>query len=368
MDNIIINAIFSKHITDFIVLDNDINISQIQYFNKYIINGLYFSEDEYTNAVIEYINSKRLYNSLQKYSYKFKKRHSKKYENDTDLYGTPFIQLKSNILYNYFDSDNRIIYTFRITDLINIINDALSYSPNFFVECKTIKNPYTNIEFNISSLYNIYYAIKNSTYLMPFLFHQYFKNNFDMTNFIYNNESNIRDYNIENTLTKSSEEKKCKLIRDMFIYYQSDDININISPYFPNKILIKVFERPFLKLYLQDLYSLNPTCRHLSNTMIRALLKTFSINNPNFGVAEIFHKRDRNNRVIKLYRFNLNINIFPPENSNLNNDAVDDIGDVDDVDHGDDLDMVMISIMVMMVMVMISIMVIMSIMVMMVIM
>ena len=55
-------------------------------------------------------------------------------------------------------------YYFRINDLINIINNALCNSPNFFSDTLITKNPYNNIAFNKSTLYNIYFNITTKTH------------------------------------------------------------------------------------------------------------------------------------------------------------------------------------------------------------
>ena len=40
---------------------------------------------------------------------------------------------------------------------------------NYINIIKDIKNPYNNIKFEISILYYIYYKIKKSSYIMPYL-------------------------------------------------------------------------------------------------------------------------------------------------------------------------------------------------------
>ena len=94
---------------------------------------------------------------LKLYSiYKWKK--AKVYNIDSDLHGNPL----NNDKYTIRLLENNTIYTFKIHDLLNIIKDNLSniYIAEyliFFQEPKMIKNPYTNIIFKKSLLYNIYF-------------------------------------------------------------------------------------------------------------------------------------------------------------------------------------------------------------------
>ena len=65
-------------------------------------------------------------------------------------------------------------------DLLKIIKNSLCYSYAMFVEPKEPKNPYTNINFSIHNLYNIYFITKNIDITFPVLLNIYFKSNFDL--------------------------------------------------------------------------------------------------------------------------------------------------------------------------------------------
>ena len=64
-----------------------------------------------------------------------------------------------------------------------IINNALSNSPDFFSVPLVIKNPYNNVPFNKSTLYNIYFNIMSKTYIVSELIHKFFLTNFDINKF-----------------------------------------------------------------------------------------------------------------------------------------------------------------------------------------
>jgi hypothetical protein len=87
---------------------------------------------------------------------------------------------------------------------MQIIKKSLTNSPNFFSDPSECKNPYTNIPFNKSTLYNIYFFMKRSAFIMPQLFEQYFISNFDIKLFQYENECLIRDFAIKRYIYSSN--------------------------------------------------------------------------------------------------------------------------------------------------------------------
>ena len=71
--------------------------------------------------------------------------------------------------------ENRTIYYFRLTDVLNIVKRALSnYDDICIVAPLSVKNPYTNLEFSKANLYNIFFKTAESGLLMPILFYKYF--------------------------------------------------------------------------------------------------------------------------------------------------------------------------------------------------
>ena len=59
-------------------------------------------------------------------------------------------------------------------------------------------NPYTNEPISISNLYNLYFFYKNNNIIIPELFYRYFKSDFCITQFLYENETYLRDISISN--------------------------------------------------------------------------------------------------------------------------------------------------------------------------
>jgi hypothetical protein len=166
--------------------------------------------------------------------------------------------------------------------MINIIINSLSHSPNFFADPQYIKNPYTNIPFTIAQLYNLYFAIKHSSYLMPPLFHFFFLTDFKLEDFSMKNESFIREEAIKHFYTNMTRENKLYYINQMIIYHMSDMPNIVIDPKFSEEELIKTFSS-YLKDYLIASYSLQREQQIEAYTSIQDRLFTFSLHNPTYG-------------------------------------------------------------------------------------
>ena len=88
---------------------------------------------------------------------------------------TEFNTIKPHLLITLFDDMARTQYVFRLSNLLTIIKMSLSNSVEFFSEPNYIKNPYTNVKFTDAQLYTIYFKLRESSFVMPTLFHLYFK-------------------------------------------------------------------------------------------------------------------------------------------------------------------------------------------------
>ena len=100
-------------------------------------------------------------------------------------------------------------YLFTMFDLKQIINNNLSNLDYGFVDTIPIKNPYSNLPFSQSNLYNIYFYFKFNHYICPTLFHFFFLSNFDLAHFERYYEYPIKKQNLQNKLkTLNPTEKK----------------------------------------------------------------------------------------------------------------------------------------------------------------
>ena len=159
-----------------------------------------------------FILSQIYYYLISKYAFKYKLKKAKIYHNNYDFNMTQLNELSNDIKISLYDKPSNLIYIFRISDIINIINNSLAYMEDYKFTANKIKNPYTNIEFNKATLYNIYFALKNSTFIMPELFHQYFLANFNIQKYIIYNNNILRQHAIKQHINTANLETKHQLI------------------------------------------------------------------------------------------------------------------------------------------------------------
>jgi hypothetical protein len=93
---------------------------------------------------------------------------------------------------------NKTKYVFHIRELISTMDTSLTNTSHFFSDPIAYKNPYTNMPFNKSNLYNIYFAVKSTNYIMPILLQKYFLCDFNLSIFASQNEYLVNEEYLEN--------------------------------------------------------------------------------------------------------------------------------------------------------------------------
>ena len=171
-------------------------------------------------------------------------------------------------------------YLFHINDLLHIIEHSLSSSHLLFSIPQMIKNPYTNLPFNKSTLYNIYLFKRCKKCELLDLF---FQSNFNIKLFAKTNEHILREYAIKEYVYKSEHH----VIRDE-IMEMIDSLNtrfgqpITIHPEFPTKTLIPIL-RPYLMLWFTCLSSLIAPKKTIALQTLYTKWGVFIKHNPQFG-------------------------------------------------------------------------------------
>jgi len=196
--------------------------------------------------------------------------------NSDDLYMNPIHIGQKNTMVLFC---NNTKYVFQIRELIASVNSCLSNSSYFFTEPIVCKNPYTNLPFRKSDLYNIYFAIRESTFIMPTLFHKYFLSGFNLSNFTTYNEHLINQEYLKTYVENNCIQDISDHVKEMFDEHK---INIRIHKNFPKDELY-IIMKPYLELYYLSNYSLNNCIKDYNYSILHKKLHEFKDFNPTFG-------------------------------------------------------------------------------------
>jgi hypothetical protein len=295
---------------------------KFKYFNDQI-NNIFLTEEQKNDFINIFCKIQKIYFALSRFAYIYKYKKAKIVV-DFDLCLNPIdINNKNSIC--LLQEKNK--YYFRINDLINIINTSLANSPMFFSEPLISKNPYNNIPFNKSTLYNIYFNIISKTFIVSELINKFFLSNFDLDKFEKDNEYLIREHSIQKYVKNTDIDTLYNLIllmidnyNDDYNNYNDNDNKIIIHKNFPKKILVDVM-RPYLNLYYSYKYSLINTKKLQSKNILYKKLRDFYVFNPSFGRQQIkinhYFTKNKNKKYKNIYTYNDKHIIFYEESKSF---------------------------------------------------
>lgn len=268
------------------------------YVNECLKN-IFFNDKIKLDFVTLFNKIQRTYMSFVKFGYLYKYKRSKIVV-DTDLCMNKLEETSKNVICLY-QNNNR--YLFTIQDLIKIISASLVNSHDLFSVPLNIKNPYNNVPFDKSTLYNIYFFARFKMCMCPELLIHFFNVNFNIRVFCNKYEYLVRDHIILNHIQNSTEdvlyeEIYCMLEHAKKIVFKKKRF-FKIDPLFPKKTLIEIM-MPYLKLWFAALHSLVSSIRQLSYELLIKKFKIFLVSNLKFGRRYINRRNVIvNNRVKK---------------------------------------------------------------------
>ena len=91
---------------------------RINYFDYYILQNQNIDNQDKIELFHYFSLTQKIYNSLNKFSFSYKKYKAKHFDMNYDLCMNDFDSLKSNILFLIFCKKDKTIYKFRISDII----------------------------------------------------------------------------------------------------------------------------------------------------------------------------------------------------------------------------------------------------------
>ncbi len=254
--------------------------SKHRYLKKYISN-IFISKNNIETVLDGFEKIQKVYNgfSMLLRLYKYKKAK---------------ILIKTDLMLNDIDSTQKNVitiiqnghkYLFTIQDILKVIKNSICNSPNYFSESMPCKNPYNNLIFNKSTLYNIYFFVKRSNLIMPDYLQNFFLCNFNLRLFMDTNETIIRNHSIKSRINNLLEDDNYNYIISMLNYfnqYRPQHKKIKINKMIPKKEIIKIF-KPYFSLYMMYRFSNCETTQENNKMLLMRKLEKFIQENPRFG-------------------------------------------------------------------------------------
>jgi len=265
------------------ILNKNLTIKDKFIFLKESLEN-FFIKDKKEEFIEYFYKVQKTYKTFNRFAYSYKYKRAQIVVN-TDMGLNEINENDKNVICIFHNNSK---YLFLINDLIKIINSSLTNSYMFFSEPKCIKNPYDNLPFNKSNLYNIYFFIKFKTSCRGELVFKFFQSNFKLNLFKFKNEPILRDYIIENFVYKSPSDTLVTEIKTMIKNFNRECLlsrkenRIVIDKEFPNDTLIKIM-RPYLLLYCISQYGYLEHTRDTSHIILKKKLLEFNNFNPQFG-------------------------------------------------------------------------------------
>lgn len=284
---------------------------------SYVMNNIFVGQEIKEKYIKLFNEIQNNYFSFIKFynQYKFKKY---KILIDTDLLLNP---ISKNNKYCIQIIQEKYKYLFTSNDIINLFNNSLTSSSYLFFQLSPIKNPYNNIIFDISTLYNMYFFIKERTVKNIELIDKFFLCNFNISKFKDEYKYLIREQIIKNYIKNSSNEQFKELLEEMMTnFYINNKLisKIYIHDEFPISDLRNIM-KDYIYLYLTSINSLIEYKRIKAENKLRDKLIKF--HNYNYLFGRKYYKLERY-YCNKTYKFKHKIIMgFNKEHINFNDES-----------------------------------------------
>lgn len=196
---------------------------------------------------------------------------------------------------------DNILYYFKISDLTKLIESALIYYEiELDPEPIMPSNPYNNLPFSKTNLYNIYFYLKNNNFIISNNLNNFYHCDFNINDFGNKYECVLKDILIDKFYDNKSNNYKYNEIILLLRRYKKYLNNLVIHPEFSNIKVIKRFEC-LLPYNLKSLYSFNSNNRIYAKK--RLIFKLKKIYNADVKFGRIYVKCKR--QIPRGFQFNI---------------------------------------------------------------
>jgi len=255
-------------------------LTSIKFFLfKNIINNIFLSSSLKEKIEEVFFKTQRTYLAFVKFANIVRHKIFKEKINIDLRLETINPKSKNSILLYHYHSK----YYFVLSDLNNIIENSITNSSDMFSKPLYPKNPYNNLPFTKTNLYNIYFANRSVFLNVPFWLQLFFLSDFNLKKFSSNNEQILREYIIKKYIIHSSIDDLYEETTYMISHYDYIFRKTQIHIEFPKKTLVDIF-RPYLFLHIFYQNSIDGSEKKKNaRNILKIKLKEFVDYNPQFG-------------------------------------------------------------------------------------
>jgi len=289
-ENELLNNEFNNHMShnDYIVKRLFIDFCVYKTITKFdlykeCIDGMPFSSKNTKKLFIDKFNKfQKVYFGLIKFREVMKRKLYKPHIT-FDMKMTEITPTSRNC---FIVCQNKKLYYFTITDLLNIFEHNLTAGDAFFVVPQYVKNPYNNIIFDKSTLYNIYFQYKFHTMYINKTMDCFFESDFDLSQLKDNHYCHLLKQYVKHYINNLSESDTVdeihKMINAINRSFKRKKDCIIICETFPKKLLIEAL-KDYLICFIQIKYSLTFYEYFQKLSVFKANIVKFIIHNPIYG-------------------------------------------------------------------------------------
>ena len=249
---------------------------QNQFVNKECV-------EEFLNHFQRY---QKVYRGFCRLAYVYKLKRAK-HEVVQDLCLNDLDTTSPNVLTLLLDKHK---YSYSLTDVVNIFQSSITKMCYMIAIPIPVKNPYTNNDFSLTSLYNMYFFLKKRLMRVPHLIEGFFRQNFDISSFMMLYDIQIQDFALENYVKTSPYLYLLEGMYSMINEYTLINQQVNIHPQFPEKQLYDIL-KPYMVNYYKSKYSRTGELNKYHSSILKKKLTNFFIYNPKFGTIKSISKQ-----------------------------------------------------------------------------
>jgi len=280
---------FNPIILSFCLLPQD----KLKKIKSTVLDNIFIQDGQKIYYFSIFTKIQRSYWAFSKLAQLWRWKKARQSSVDTDLYLNSLNSFKDVHKVQFLQ--NKTIYEFRITDIVNLWMKSLLNHMNLRPAPCLPKNPYTNITFSKAELIHFYNSFKSTSFAIPPLIEKFYRLNLDIEAFLIECYPELIDKTVDGYISDSADQMLFLDIINMVARYKrctgNRSISVNLSDIHKNHIITIL--KPILKYHLLSTYSCNPLKRKASKAVVKQRLRELYEKNPRFGRRYVHVQRSR---------------------------------------------------------------------------